>query len=114
MSQIAAALKHMLSAGMTHDAIIAAVAEMEAAAPVRNRISILDSRPRTPVPVDLRNLVMGDGRCAYCGSKNGPFEVDHIHPWSRGGTHDKANLALACKPCNRRKGAKTLTEWGAL
>lgn len=30
MSTIAAALKHMLAAGMTHDAIVAAVAEMEA------------------------------------------------------------------------------------
>jgi hypothetical protein len=36
MSVIAAAIKHMLSAGMPHDAIVAAVADMEAAAtPVR-------------------------------------------------------------------------------
>lgn len=34
MTAIATALKHMLAAGMPHDAIIAAVAEMEAAMPV--------------------------------------------------------------------------------
>lgn len=38
MSAIAVALKHMLAAGMPHDAIVAAVAEMEAAVtPVRSK-----------------------------------------------------------------------------
>jgi hypothetical protein len=38
VSLIAAALKHMLAAGMPHDAIVAAVADMEAAAgPVRSK-----------------------------------------------------------------------------
>ncbi len=27
-----------------------------------------------------------DRRCAYCGAANGPLEVDHIHPRSRGGS----------------------------
>lgn len=49
--------------------------------------------------------------CAYCGSDAGPFEIDHIQPWSRGGTHERANLALSCRPCNRSKGAKLPEEW---
>lgn len=50
--------------------------------------------------------------CAYCGDTIGPFEIDHIHPISRGGTDDKENLAVSCKSCNRSKGVLTLEEWG--
>jgi HNH endonuclease len=33
-----------------------------------------------------------------------PLQVEHIHPKSKGGTDRVSNLALACAPCNRRKG----------
>ena len=49
--------------------------------------------------------------CQYCGDKDGPFEIDHIKPLSRGGTHRISNLAIACRICNRSKGNKTLEEW---
>ncbi len=42
--------------------------------------------------------------CSYCGKKDQPLEIDHIHPKSRGGTDSVTNLTLACSPCNRRKG----------
>lgn len=35
---------------------------------------------------------------------NFPFEVEHIVPLSRQGSDDEANLALACRSCNLRKG----------
>ena len=38
---------------------------------------------------------------------NFPFEVEHIVPVSRGGADDPANLALACRACNVRKGDAT-------
>ena len=50
--------------------------------------------------------------CRYCGDECGPFEVDHIHPVSRGGVCELKNLTVACKSCNRSKGNKTLDEWG--
>jgi len=50
-------------------------------------------------------------RCSYCGSDNGPFECDHVTPVIRGGSDDIKNLATACQPCNRSKGAKSLEEW---
>jgi hypothetical protein len=31
--------------------------------------------------------------------------LDHIWPWSRGGTDDPSNLQAACVPCNSSKGA---------
>ena len=41
--------------------------------------------------------------CAYCGAKDVPLEIDHIHPRSRGGSDRVSNLTLACHPCNQRK-----------
>ena len=47
-------------------------------------------------------------RCEYCKAPevvfNFPFEVEHIVPLSRQGSNDEANLALACRSCNLRKG----------
>ncbi len=51
-------------------------------------------------------------RCSYCGTGEGPFEIDHIHPLSRGGGDELDNLCLACAACNRSKSDKTLQEWG--
>lgn len=39
-------------------------------------------------------------KCAYCGVENVPFEVEHIHPKSRGGSDRVSNLTLACHDCN--------------
>lgn len=67
--------------------------------------------PRPPIPAAVQADVIAEGLCAYCGSYNGPFEIDHIVPWSRGGTHDRSNLTLACQGCNRSKGNKMISEW---
>ncbi len=73
--------------------------------------------PRPPtrpgLPPSLRRMVFErDGnRCFYCGATDGPFEIDHMWPWSRGGAHIPENLAVACRPCNRSKGSMSLEEW---
>jgi hypothetical protein len=55
-----------------------------------------------------------DGRvCAYCGDVDGPHQIDHVLPLSRGGTNDLDNLQVACKPCNTSKGDRTVEEWRA-
>ena len=46
-----------------------------------------------------------------CGCETGPFEIDHVKPWSSGGQHTFENLVVSCRPCNRSKGAKSLDEW---
>ncbi len=47
-------------------------------------------------------------RCEYCQAPevvfNFPFKVEHIIPISRQGSTNEANLALACRACNLRKG----------
>jgi hypothetical protein len=72
---------------------------------------------RPPIPVDVRRAVfLRDGhRCRYCGSFDGPFHLDHMMPWSRGGRHTVENLTVACESCNCSKGALTAEEFaGAL
>lgn len=62
---------------------------------------------------ELRSTVFlrDDFTCAYCGSRGGKLECDHIIPVSRGGSHELDNLVTACKPCNRAKAGKFLSEW---
>lgn len=69
---------------------------------------------RPPIPAAARSYVLrrDEFTCAYCGTKDGPFDVDHVVPVSRGGSPDQEdNLICACARCNRSKGALSLDEW---
>lgn len=46
--------------------------------------------------------------CVYCNANllSTRFELDHVHPLSKGGEHSERNLQLLCMPCNRKKGSK--------
>jgi 5-methylcytosine-specific restriction endonuclease McrA len=50
-------------------------------------------------------------RCAYCGAKNVPLNIEHIHPRSRGGTNRVSNLAIACIPCNQTKSNQPIEDF---
>lgn len=63
--------------------------------------------------IDRRAILARDGhRCRYCASTNKILAVDHIVPFSRGGSADPSNLAAACKSCNSRKKDRTPEEAG--
>lgn len=49
--------------------------------------------------------------CAYCGKKDVPLQIDHIHPKAAGGSNRVSNLTLACQPCNQRKGSQPIAEF---
>jgi hypothetical protein len=51
-------------------------------------------------------------KCAYCGKRDIPLEVEHIVPKSRGGTDRVSNLTIACRACNLKKGNQTAEEFG--
>ena len=57
----------------------------------------------------LENLIWkrADGRCEYCQVAQVydelTFEIDHIIAQKHGGRTIKANLCLACFPCNKNK-----------
>lgn len=55
-------------------------------------------------------------KCQYCG-RGAPdvlLHADHIHPVSKGGVNDIANLITACSECNLGKGAALLDDKTAL
>ncbi|MGR4927351.1 HNH endonuclease [Bradyrhizobium sp. CAR08] len=74
----------------------------------RNRRARLRSAPGAHTLSDIRDIMrLQRGRCAYCPARLGSSDpVDHIHALVRGGSNDRRNLQILCKPCNSRKGAK--------
>ena len=49
--------------------------------------------------------------CRYCGADN-DLTIDHLVPRSLGGGDEPENLAVACRSCNARKGARTPEQAG--
>lgn len=49
--------------------------------------------------------------CAYCGKKDVPLQIEHIHPKAGGGSNRISNLTLACEPCNKKKGRRPVEEF---
>jgi 5-methylcytosine-specific restriction endonuclease McrA len=50
-------------------------------------------------------------QCAYCGIKDVPLQIEHIHPRAKGGSNSITNLTLSCKKCNIKKGTKDVKEF---
>jgi 5-methylcytosine-specific restriction endonuclease McrA len=63
------------------------------------------------LPARTYEEVRASGACVYCGAR--ADAADHVYPLSRGGLDVRENLAPACKPCNRSKKDRLLTEWDA-
>lgn len=55
-------------------------------------------------PLNCRTLVLRRDhyRCVICGN-GGRLEVDHIIPWSAGGSDNMDNLRTLCHSCNQRR-----------
>jgi len=62
---------------------------------------------------ELREYLLTKWRhqCAYCGAKEVPLEIEHIHPKSKGGSDRVSNLAIACHKCNQKKGDKHVEQF---
>ena len=66
---------------------------------------------RRKVLLTRRNVVARDNfECAYCDDE--ATTMDHIVPKYLGGKHIWKNVTASCRPCNQRKGKKTLEELG--
>src|ERR671938_839088 len=50
-------------------------------------------------------------RCAYCGARDIPLNVEHIRPRARGGSDRVSNLCIACRRCNEAKGVRPIAEF---
>lgn len=62
---------------------------------------------RSPIPGELRQRILArDGRrCVECATTE-DLTLDHIYPWSLGGSDTEDNLRTLCRSCNSKKGAK--------
>lgn len=49
--------------------------------------------------------------CRYCKKVGGILEVDHVIPFSKGGSDNLDNLVTSCRTCNRQKKDKTVKEF---
>ena len=50
--------------------------------------------------------------CTYCGTKIGPFEIDHKTPVAKGGSDNLENLVVSCRSCNRSKYTNHFPKYG--
>jgi len=50
-------------------------------------------------------------QCAYCGAKDVPLQIEHIHPRAKGGSDSIINLTLSCQRCNTKKGTKDIKDF---
>lgn len=59
---------------------------------------------RSPIPASVRLAIYErDGhRCVTCDTTES-LTLDHVYPWSKGGTDNPENLQTMCRPCNSRK-----------
>jgi len=59
---------------------------------------------RPHIPRVLRRAVYASDRwaCRHCGSRD-DLQLDHVFPWSLGGTSSLWNLVTLCGRCNRAK-----------
>lgn len=62
---------------------------------------------RRPISGTLRRQVWDrdEWTCQHCGTHKN-LTVDHIMPWSKGGSDDLDNLQTLCGTCNSSKGAR--------
>ena len=61
------------------------------------------------IEINRKNILARDEYiCQYCNTTNGPLTIDHIIPKVHGGLDIWENLVAACKPCNQKKGDRTL------
>ena len=67
------------------------------------------------IPAATRREVLGERPvCAHCGTRRGPWDVDHVVPVKAGGDYKASNLQPSCRSCNRRRQDKPLErrrEW---
>jgi 5-methylcytosine-specific restriction endonuclease McrA len=62
------------------------------------------------IPSATRGYVLERDKhvCQYCGIA--ATDLDHVYPWSNGGTNAPTNLVAACGICNSIAGARVFTE----
>lgn len=75
-------------------------------ATVGQRHEVIRRGERDEIPTHVRAAIWyrDGGRCKECGAtSDGAMHLDHITPWSAGGSDITDNLRILCEPCNMRR-----------
>ena len=60
-------------------------------------------------------IYLRDGlACAYCGStvtEGAQLSLDHLKPYSKGGSNEASNLITCCSKCNSSRGNRSYTKF---
>lgn len=85
--------------------LTSSVAELAAASADRVRSGVVRTGEREPIPSEVRRGVFlrDHGRCQLCGERAESAELDHVVPWSAGGSNRSDNLRVACGTCNAKR-----------
>jgi 5-methylcytosine-specific restriction endonuclease McrA len=80
-------------------------AVLEAMRGEAERWPVVRTGEREPISRVVRLLVWrrDEGQCRLCSARSSPTELDHIVPWSAGGSDDSTNLRLLCRDCNQAR-----------
>jgi hypothetical protein len=94
------------------------IEEFEAHASRKGLAKVSKRYERSSASKDFDALFVAVGRrdgfkCAACGSPDN-LQLDHIEPVGLGGVTHPDNLQLLCRPCNLRKGERTIDYRGTL
>jgi 5-methylcytosine-specific restriction enzyme A len=71
-----------------------------------------EEKPSRYIPLSVRVDILNrdNYKCVFCGrnADRVTLEIDHIIPFSQGGSNKIDNLQTLCFDCNRGKGAREL------
>lgn len=69
-----------------------------------DRVRLGEAREEIPQFVRVAVWCRDKGRCEHCGERvEGPWEMDHIYPWSAGGSNLSSNLRVLCQEHNQER-----------
>jgi hypothetical protein len=86
--------------------LIDAMQDLISQPPPWERMPVVRTGERAPISpaVRLGVWLRDSGRCRWCGcAERGQMVLDHIVPWSAGGSDRSDNLRVLCWDCNDRR-----------
>ena len=92
--------------GLIRESIIASSPQSKRQKKTKKKIKNTQKRSRYLSAATRVDVLRRDNyRCLFCGvsAKKAELEVDHIIPFSKGGSNAMSNLQTLCSDCNKGK-----------